>query len=101
MNEQMIRDLTATVIIGMGLLVMVLNIMVWRECRTNYRWVYLVCATAGACSAVVFVVALLRLYNGTDVILAAVGRPLYILLLLALSFVSILAHRMHRYSGGC
>jgi hypothetical protein len=87
------RDVLAVVTVVYGFAVAWLEFSTWQRSKLRYRWVFLVQAFAGFLCSLVFIAALLRLYNGGDAIDAAIGRPMFIILLTGLVISAIVDRR--------
>jgi hypothetical protein len=99
MMDQIARDIAAIVIVIMGSWVAWMEIEAFRACRWSYRWIYLVKAFAGVLCAILFAMALLRLFSGgSDIVDPVLGRPVFIITLLALALGAI-HHK--KITGGC
>lgn len=96
--DQLVRDIAAIVIILGGCFVAYLKIQQYKQCKKPYAWIYIVAAFAGFSTAALLVGSLLRLYMGGDTISPMFGRPVYIMLLLALILEAI---HSRRTAGGC
>lgn len=84
MMDQFTRDALAVLLVIYGLIIMVVEIDIFIHSKFKYRWIFLAKSFSGFSLAFIFVLALLRLYNGTDVIDAVLGRPVYLVLATAL-----------------
>jgi high-affinity Fe2+/Pb2+ permease len=99
MTDQMIRDLTALIIVLGGLFVAGLELREFSRCLKSYRWIYLIKALAGLLCAFLFTMALFRLFpGGSDIVSPALGRPVFIVTLLALALGAI---HQRKITGGC
>jgi hypothetical protein len=92
MIDQITRDTLALVIVALGIATAILCFMSWRICQKDHRWVYLVSSFAALAPAVIFLLALFRLYGGTDILERWPTTLSFSLLLLSLLFTSRITH---------